>query len=159
MKESCARRGTWSRAPSGLAGTAPRRRAFALVFRVVLVILFVACAWLRRRVAPPHSSMTSSRLTATSCLMRVSLEKNIYLCYDILKCELLTYLRNVRSKIMKTENKPAYTIIGNKGLVSLATYRPENREEFIALYGLGETTYNAYGLQFIQAIKDFEKDS
>ena len=51
------------------------------------------------------------------------------------------------------------TIIGNKGLVSLATYRPENREEFIALYGLGETTYNAYGLQFIQAIKDFEKDS
>ena len=51
--------------------------------------------------------------------MRVSLEKNIYLCYDILKCELLTYLRNVRSKIMKTENKPAYTIIGNKGLVSL----------------------------------------
>ena len=73
--------------------------------------------------------------------------------------ELLTYLRNVRSKIMKTENKPAYTIIGNKGLVSLATYRPENREEFIALYGLGETTYNAYGLQFIQAIKDFEKNS
>lgn len=73
--------------------------------------------------------------------------------------ELLAYLRNVRSQIMKTENKPAYTIIGNKGLVSLATYRPENREEFIALYGLGETTYNAYGLQFIQAIKDFEKDS
>ena len=71
--------------------------------------------------------------------------------------ELLAYLRNVRSKIMKTENKPAYTIIGNKGLVSLATYRPENREEFIALYGLGETTYNSHGLQFIQAIKDFEK--
>ena len=73
--------------------------------------------------------------------------------------ELLAYLRNVRSKIMKTENKPAYTIIGNKGLVSLATYRPENREEFIALYGLGETTYNSHGLQFIQAIKDFEKNS
>ena len=73
--------------------------------------------------------------------------------------ELLAHLRNVRSQIMKTENKPAYTIIGNKGLVSLATYRPENREEFIALYGLGETTYNSYGLQFIQAIKDFEKNS
>ena len=73
--------------------------------------------------------------------------------------ELLAHLRNVRSQIMKTEKKPAYTIIGNKGLVSLATYRPETREEFIALYGLGETTYNAYGLQFIQAIKDFEKNS
>lgn len=37
-----------SRSPSGLAGTAPRRRAFGLGFRVVLVVFFVACAWLRR---------------------------------------------------------------------------------------------------------------
>ena len=37
-----------SRSPSGLAGTAPRRRAFGLVFRFVLVVFFVACAWLRR---------------------------------------------------------------------------------------------------------------
>lgn len=71
--------------------------------------------------------------------------------------ELLAHLRNVRSQIMKTEKKPAYTIIGNKGLVSLATYRPQTREEFIDLYGLGETTYNSYGVQFIQAIKEFEK--
>ena len=37
-----------SRRLSGSAGTAPRRRAFGLVFRVVLVVFFVACAWLRR---------------------------------------------------------------------------------------------------------------
>ena len=48
MKESHARRKSGSRSPSGLAGTAPRRRAFGLVFRVVLVVFFVACAWLRR---------------------------------------------------------------------------------------------------------------
>ena len=71
--------------------------------------------------------------------------------------ELLAHLRNVRLQIMKTKKKPAYSIIGNKGLVSLATYRPETREEFIALYGLGETTYNSYGAQFIKAIKDFKK--
>ena len=37
-----------SQSPSGLAGTAPRRRAFGLVFRFVLVVFSVACAWLRR---------------------------------------------------------------------------------------------------------------
>ena len=31
---------------SGLAGTAPRRRAFGLVFRAVLVVFSVACACL-----------------------------------------------------------------------------------------------------------------
>ena len=44
----CARRKKRQPIPSGLAGTAPRRRAFGLVFRVVLVVFFVACAWLRR---------------------------------------------------------------------------------------------------------------
>ena len=40
-----------SRSPSGSAGTAPRRRAFGLVFRVVLVVFSMACAWLRRALA------------------------------------------------------------------------------------------------------------
>lgn len=69
--------------------------------------------------------------------------------------ELLAELRALRAQIMKEDNRPAYTIIGNKGLVSLATYRPETKEEFISLYGLGETTYQAYGDRFIKAIKEF----
>ncbi|MCD8373222.1 MAG: HRDC domain-containing protein, partial [Clostridia bacterium] len=71
--------------------------------------------------------------------------------------ELLKVLRALRTEIMKKENRPAYTIIGNKGLVSLATYRPETKEEFISLYGLGETTYSIYGIQFINAIKEYGK--
>lgn len=73
--------------------------------------------------------------------------------------ELLQYLRNVRTDIMKRENRPAYTIIGNKGLVSLATYRPTSKEEFMQLYGLGETSYNSYGQTFINAIKYYFSDS
>ena len=69
--------------------------------------------------------------------------------------ELLQYLRNVRTEIMKQENRPAYTIIGNKGLVSLATYSPTTKEEFMQLYGLGETSYNSYGQVFINAIKEY----
>ena len=73
--------------------------------------------------------------------------------------KLLAYLRGIRFQIMKEEKKAAYKIIGNKGLVSLATYRPETREEFISLYGLGETTYDLYGNRFIQAIKNYEKNN
>ena len=69
--------------------------------------------------------------------------------------ELLQHLRNVRLKIMKQENRPAYTIISNKGLVSLATYKPSCKEEFIKLNGLGESSYNSYGQIFIKAIKDY----
>lgn len=74
----------------------------------------------------------------------------------ITNMDLLQYLRNVRTNIMEQENRPAYTIISNKGLVSLATYCPSSKEEFMNLYGLGENSYNAYGQIFINAIKEFQ---
>lgn len=73
--------------------------------------------------------------------------------------KLLSYLRGVRAKIAKDKNVPAYIVISNKGLVSLATYRPSSREEFIKLQGLGEGTYAAYGNDFMKAIKDFQENS
>ena len=48
---------------------------FALVFRFVLVVLFVACAWLRRREAPPHSSMPSTRHGARKILLNYNMKK------------------------------------------------------------------------------------
>lgn len=70
--------------------------------------------------------------------------------------ELLAHLRSLRIQIMQEDKRPAYTIIGNKGLVSLATYRPITKEDFVALYGLGEKTYSEYGDRFIKAIKEFD---
>ena len=71
--------------------------------------------------------------------------------------ELLQHLRELRNKISKEEDKPAYMCISNKGLVSLATYKPLTYSEFIDLPYLGEKTYHAYGLKFIEAIKNFRK--
>ena len=45
MRKLCAAEKAAADPQSGSAGTAPRRRAFGLVFRVVLVVFFVACAW------------------------------------------------------------------------------------------------------------------
>lgn len=71
--------------------------------------------------------------------------------------DLLHYLREVRAKTAKKEAIPAYAIIKNNGLVSLATYRPASKEEFTSLYGLGEIAYNKYGQLFITAIKEYSK--
>jgi superfamily II DNA helicase RecQ len=73
--------------------------------------------------------------------------------------QLLAHLRGLRAQISKEEKRAAYTIISNKGLVSLATYRPATKEEFVSLYGLGETTYQSFGIKFITAIKDFYNQS
>ena len=70
--------------------------------------------------------------------------------------KLLAYLRHLRFDIAKEDKKKPYQVIGNKGLVSLATFRPQTREEFIDLYGLGEKTYESYGARFIEAIKEYE---
>ncbi len=72
---------------------------------------------------------------------------------------LLHYLRRIRANIAKEEKRPAYTIMTNNGLVSLATYRPANKEEFTNLYGLGEGSYNSYGQIFINAIKEYRSTS
>ena len=69
--------------------------------------------------------------------------------------KLLSHLRGLRMQLAQKEQKAPYMIIKNKGLVSLATYRPTTKEEFINLNGLGETTYNNYGILFVSAIKEF----
>ena len=69
--------------------------------------------------------------------------------------ELLDVLHKLRYELMQETHQSSVAIVTNTGLVSLATYRPETREEFISLSGLGEGTYNAYGARFIKAIKDF----
>ena len=70
-----------SRSPSGSAGAAPHRRAFRFGFPCCLVVFFVACAWLRRREVPPHSSMPSTRHGANCNILAMSEESNhIYYC-------------------------------------------------------------------------------
>ena len=69
--------------------------------------------------------------------------------------ELLTALRALRFDIAKEKGIAPYKVISNQGLVSLATYRPETREEFLALHGLSETKYDSFGTRFIEAIKNY----
>ena len=69
--------------------------------------------------------------------------------------ELLAALRALRFDIAKEKGIAPYQVINNQGLVSLATYRPASREEFIALYGLGKVKFDTFGMLFIEAIKKY----
>ena len=71
--------------------------------------------------------------------------------------KLLRQLRGLRIKLMKENNCQAYNIIGNKGLVSLATYKPETKEEFISLKGLGESAYSSFCKAFVYEIKEYNR--
>ena len=90
-----------SRRLSGSAGTAPCRRAFGLVFRVVLVAFFVACAWLRRPSAKREGlwcgdSRTTMRKSRT-CLCQAHATVPTLLANIILghvKIQLLSYSRS-----------------------------------------------------------------
>lgn len=70
--------------------------------------------------------------------------------------KLLKFLKTLRSEIALKEHKSAYAIVSNKVLVSLATYKPTNKDEFVRLFGLGETTYSLYGKLFINAIINYK---
>ncbi len=70
--------------------------------------------------------------------------------------KLLQVLRRTRAEIAQSRKLPAYLIVTNKGLVSLATYKPLNKEEFVKLYGLRDRTYDSCGQIMIKAIKEYQ---
>ncbi len=77
-------------------------------------------------------------------------EKNI-----ITDIKLLKKLQEKRLQIAKEKGIPAFTILNNRALVNLATYKPKTKSEFVSLYGLGEKIYNNYGLLFMKEIESF----
>lgn len=70
---------------------------------------------------------------------------------------LLKHLRRLRAIFAKKDGVAAYLICQNDGLVSMATYKPTNHDEFVALKGLGEKTFESHGQDFMDAISQFYK--
>ncbi len=104
-----------------------------------------------RKYAQVHRTQTKLRtIEKDGFEIIVDDEENI-----LTNMELLKFLRKKRNSIAAKLGVPAYAVISNKGLVSLATYKPETKEEFIKLYGLGEKTYQSYGADMINYMKQF----
>lgn len=66
---------------------------------------------------------------------------------------LYSALRDLRDKLAKAENVPAYVIFSNKTLEALARYRPATAEEMLAVPGCGPVKVQRYGMMFLDALK------
>lgn len=74
---------------------------------------------------------------------------------DIYDRELFDILRELRYKISDQKNLPPYIIFHDSTLKEMAVYFPQNKEEFLAIKGVGDKKYKSYGEEFINLIEDY----
>ena len=66
--------------------------------------------------------------------------------------ELLKKIRSFRSEVAKEKKLPAYCVLQNKALVSLATEKPTTFEELRSVYGMGTKSIELYGDRLLEII-------
>jgi len=69
--------------------------------------------------------------------------------------KLFEELRQLRLTIAKEEGMPPYIIFNDKTLIEMCVRMPGNREEMMAVSGVGENKFQKYGQRFIEAITGF----
>lgn len=69
--------------------------------------------------------------------------------------ELFEILRQYRYETAQKAHIPPYIIFSDKTLREMSTYLPVNREEMLAINGVGNSKYEKYGKAFENLIQDF----
>ncbi|MDN3017425.1 DNA helicase RecQ [Paenibacillus sp. BSR1-1] len=67
-------------------------------------------------------------------------------------------LREVRRQIAETEKVPPFVIFSDAAIKDMCAKQPKTNEEFLQVSGVGEHKLQKYGLEFIQAIRNFLQD-
>ena len=73
--------------------------------------------------------------------------------------DLFSHLREVRRQVAAEIGKPAFIVMSDKSLQDLVLKRPTTLEAMADVYGFGEYRAKAYGIPFIEAIKQYASDS
>ncbi|MDR0929297.1 MAG: DNA helicase RecQ [Oscillospiraceae bacterium] len=69
--------------------------------------------------------------------------------------DLFAVLKLLRLAIARQENAPAFVIFSDAALRDMCLKRPTNREEMLAVSGVGAVKWARYGEQFLVAIREF----
>ena len=69
--------------------------------------------------------------------------------------ELFEILRQVRSRIARTQGKPPYLIFSDAALKDMSTKKPVSKSEMLNVSGVGEHKFDAYGNDFMTSIIEF----
>lgn len=72
--------------------------------------------------------------------------------------ELFEILRQYRYETAQKAHIPPYIIFSDKTLREMSTYLPVNREEMLAINGVGNSKYEKYGKAFENLIQEFIRD-
>jgi ATP-dependent DNA helicase RecQ len=73
--------------------------------------------------------------------------------------DLFTGLQVLRNGIAEDEGLPPFMILSNKVLKRMSRICPSNKDEFVAIKGLGEKTYKKYGVRFIEWIRNYLEEN
>jgi ATP-dependent DNA helicase RecQ len=68
---------------------------------------------------------------------------------------LFEQLRDLRRELASQAALPAYMIFSDRALLEMATFFPQNEEEFLKINGVGEVKLAKYGATFLKDIRDY----
>jgi ATP-dependent DNA helicase RecQ len=92
----------------------------------------------------------NSRIMLTRAKERIVQEKTVN--YEV---GLFDLLREVRLKLATAENVPAYVVISDAGLIEIAQYFPQNREQLRKISGFGEMKIQKYANAFVEVVVQY----
>ena len=71
--------------------------------------------------------------------------------YDV---EVYDKLRNLRTQIASEKGIPPYIVFSDKTLKDLSSKQPQDKEEMLAVHGIGEVKFERYGVAFLELLVD-----
>jgi ATP-dependent DNA helicase RecQ len=66
--------------------------------------------------------------------------------------DLFEKLRDLRKKVAQTRGVPPFVIFGDETLREMSHYKPQTREEFLRIKGVGEAKLDFFGKEFLELI-------
>ena len=69
--------------------------------------------------------------------------------------DLLLHLRDVRSRLAKAADVPAYVVAPDKTLLAIASSRPVSRTAMLAVHGMGPERFRKFGQPLLDAVRSW----
>jgi ATP-dependent DNA helicase RecQ len=69
--------------------------------------------------------------------------------------DLFAALRDVRTRLAKADDVPAYVVAPDKTLEGIARDRPANKQAMLAIHGMGKERFRRYGQAFLDAVRSW----
>ena len=72
--------------------------------------------------------------------------------------ELFEILRDIRLQYARNGKLPPYYIFNDKTLIDMCKKMPQNKQDMLKVYGVGENKYEKYGDGFLKTIIEYKKN-